>query len=78
MQELAEKLGITRDTLTRQSNGNPTLETLQKIAVALDVTVPELFAPQSANDFTAMIDYKGTMKRFNNPQELKTFLDSIK
>lgn len=37
MQDLAEKLGITRDTLTRNINGNPTVETLQKIASALGV-----------------------------------------
>ena len=47
MQELADKLGISRITLTRNINGNPTVATLEAIAKALDVEVTELFAPQN-------------------------------
>jgi transcriptional regulator with XRE-family HTH domain len=43
MEELAEKLGITPNTLTRNINGNPTIETLERIAEALDVPIMELF-----------------------------------
>ena len=77
VEEIAKKMGVKRESLSRAINGNPTLDTLQKIADALDVTVPELFAPQGQSEFTAMIDYKGEMKRFNNPQELKDFLKKI-
>lgn len=77
MQEVSDRIGIVRDTLTRQINGNPTVETLQKIADALEVTVPELFTSQSSSDFTALIDYKGELKRFNSVDELKRFLESI-
>lgn len=35
MQDVADKLEITRDTLTRNINGNPTVETLHKIANVL-------------------------------------------
>lgn len=52
MQELADKLGITRITLTRNISGNPTISTLENIATALGVTVPELFAPQLTNRIT--------------------------
>ena len=52
MQELADKLGITRITLTRNISGNPTISTLENIAAALGVTVPELFAPQPTNTIT--------------------------
>lgn len=52
MQELADKLGITRITLTRNISGNPTIGTLENIASALGVTVPELFAPQPTNTIT--------------------------
>ena len=52
MQELADKLGITRITLTRNISGNPTISTLENIATALGVTVPELFAPQLTNTIT--------------------------
>ena len=52
MQELADKLGITRITLTRNIRGNPTISTLENIAAALGVSVPELFAPQPTNTIT--------------------------
>ncbi|MCB6684209.1 helix-turn-helix domain-containing protein [Alistipes finegoldii] len=52
MQELADKLGITRITLTRNISGNPTIGTLESIAAALGVSVPELFAPQPTNAIT--------------------------
>lgn len=40
---LAEKMGINRVNLSNMINGNPTVETLCKIADALDVPVTELF-----------------------------------
>ena len=52
MQELADILGITRITLTRNISGNPTISTLENIAAALGVSVPELFAPQPTNTIT--------------------------
>lgn len=52
MQELADKLGITRITLTRNISGNPTISTLENIAAALGVSVPELFAPQPTSTIT--------------------------
>lgn len=52
MQELADKLGITRITLTRNISGNPTISTLENIAAALGVSVLELFAPQPTNTIT--------------------------
>lgn len=42
MQQVANELGITRDTLTRNINGNPTIETLEKIAKTLKVSVSDL------------------------------------
>ncbi|BBD45339.1 DNA-binding helix-turn-helix protein [Petrimonas sp. IBARAKI] len=41
--ELSENLGIARESLSRAINGNPTLETLNNIADALDVHITELF-----------------------------------
>ena len=40
---LAEKLGISDIALRKQVQGNPTIETLEKIASALGVSVTELF-----------------------------------
>lgn len=77
-EELAKNIGVTRSSFIKTINGNPTLDTLKKIADALGVTVPELFAPQSESDFTALIDYKGELKRFNSLSELESFVAKIK
>lgn len=63
MQELADKLGITRITLTRNISGNPTIGTLENIATALEVSVPELFAPQPSNTITC--PHCGTVLEIN-------------
>lgn len=49
--ELADILGINRVSLSQQLNGNPTIETLQKIADALEVHISELFERPDANVF---------------------------
>jgi transcriptional regulator with XRE-family HTH domain len=49
MEQIALKLGITPNTLTRNINNNPTIDTLERIASALNVPVTELFE-QPAND----------------------------
>jgi transcriptional regulator with XRE-family HTH domain len=43
MYEFAEKLGIARVNLTKTINGNPTVETLERIATLLQVPITELF-----------------------------------
>lgn len=48
--ELADKIGITQVGLNRMINGNPTAETLLKIAEALDVDIRELFEPTKDDD----------------------------
>lgn len=44
VKSLAEKMDINRVNLSNMINGNPTVETLGKIADALEVPVTELFA----------------------------------
>ena len=41
--ELADKLGVSEVTLSRATNGNTSLQLLEKIASALGVSVSELF-----------------------------------
>ena len=50
--ELAQKMGVSRQTISRQINGaNITVSTVQKIADALGVPVGQLFdqKPQTTN-----------------------------
>ena len=48
--DLAEKMQMQRESLSRAINGNPTFETLEKIATALKVPITELF-DQSEHDY---------------------------
>lgn len=43
IQSLSDEMGINRVSLTNSINGNPTVETLEKIANTLGVDVSELF-----------------------------------
>lgn len=45
--EMSEKLGITRQSFYSIVNGNPTMGTLAKIAEILGVTVKKLFKDES-------------------------------
>lgn len=50
--ELAQKVGVAEISLSRSINGNPNLETLQKIADALEVEMSELFAAREKDIIT--------------------------
>lgn len=45
---VAHRMGISRVTLTRNINGNPTLETMEKIAKAIGCSVGEFFDDERA------------------------------
>jgi len=45
IQSLSEEMGINRVSLTNSINGNPTVETLEKIASTIGINVSDLFAP---------------------------------
>lgn len=41
--EVAKRMGITPESLSRSINGNPSLETLTKIAAAIGCDIADLF-----------------------------------
>lgn len=47
LEVLSNRIGVNRVTLSRTINGNPTVDTLQKIADALGVSIRELFEPEN-------------------------------
>jgi len=77
MEDLAAKLGITRITLTRNINGNPTIETLQKIAVALDVEITELFSVKSSAELTALVEHQNKFYKAETLEGLKDIVRKI-
>lgn len=50
--KLSELTGIAEISLSRSINGNPTFETLQKIAKALNVPISDLFEQPKQNVIT--------------------------
>lgn len=78
MQEFADNLGITRDTLTRNINGNPTLETLEKIAKALDVDITELFAVSRNSQVNGYLEINNQLYKINSITDIEKLLDEIK
>jgi transcriptional regulator with XRE-family HTH domain len=76
LQQIADIMGVNRVSLSTSINGNPTIQTLEKIAAALGVEVIELFEAKTG-DFTALIDHGGKLYRFDGIEALKGFISGI-
>ena len=62
--ELADKMGINRVNLSNMVNGNPTVETLNKIADAIGCEVAELIQvnPPFSHSYSPEGEWKGISK----------------
>ena len=76
IQDLADKMEMKRESLRRAINGNPTLETLEKIASALEVDITELFT-SSSGSIIGVIRIKDTNYNINSVSDLSRLLDRI-
>lgn len=73
--QLAKKMGIKQESLSRAINGNPTLETLEKIANALNVDITDLFKKNdSGEDVNGFVRVKGTIYEIHSFDELEKVL----
>jgi transcriptional regulator with XRE-family HTH domain len=77
VQDLADKMEMKRESLSRAINGNPTFETLEKIANALGVDITELFAPSSSGGIIGVIRIGDTNYNINSVSDLARLLDRI-
>lgn len=77
IQDLADKMEMKRESLSRAINGNPTLETLEKIASALGVDVPELFTSSYSGGIIGVIRIRDTNYNINSVSDLSRLLDRI-
>ena len=80
LKDLAERMNIKPESLSRAINGNPHLSTLENIANALNVGVAELLTGGCANepltsDFTAMVVNYGKTYLFHTKRDLIRWLD---
>lgn len=72
LKELAEKMGVDPAALTRALNGNARLDTMQKMATALGVSMKSLFEPM--DDVEGYIRVGKKVYQFNSREELDTIL----
>ena len=75
MKDLAADMGIDPASLTRALNGNPRLDTIEKIANALGVSVKSLFEP--LDDVEGFIRIGERVYQFNSKYELDKLLEGI-
>ncbi len=75
MKDLAAGMGIDPASLTRALNGNARLDTVQKIATALGVSIKSLFEPM--DDVEGFIRIRDKVYQFNSRQELNKLLDGF-
>ncbi|MDO4200536.1 MAG: helix-turn-helix transcriptional regulator [Bacteroidales bacterium] len=73
MKDLASDMGIDPASLTRALNGNARLDTIEKIATALGVSIKSLFEP--LDDVEGFICIRGKVYRFNSKKELFCLLN---
>ena len=69
MKELARQMGVDPAALTRALSGNARLDTIQKMATSLGVSLKSLFEPQ--DDVEGFIRVKGQVYQFNSREELE-------
>lgn len=72
MKELAKTMGVDPASLTRALSGNARLDTMQKIATSLEVSLKSLFEPQ--DDVEGFIRVGGQVYQFNSRKELERIL----
>lgn len=78
VQDLAEKMGISRVGLSQHINGNPSVEVLERIAEALGVEVSELFTSSNKEELTALIQHKNEFYKASTLEELENIITEIK
>lgn len=76
IQEIADLIGINRVTLSNSINGNPTKETLEKIAGALGVKITDLF--EDASGTIGVIRHNNKSYEINSIQDIERVLEEIK
>lgn len=79
MRQLAEKMKIAPESLSRAINGNPQLSTIQAIAKNLNIEVATLFnSSLDQSDLTAIVVFRGKTLVTDNVDSLLDFASEIK
>ena len=74
LKDLASKMGIDPASLTRALNGNARLDTIERIASALGVSIKKLL---DDNDVEGFIKVRGNIYQFHSAFELRQICNTI-
>lgn len=74
--KLAEDIGVAEISLSRSLRGNPTLDTLERIATALNVPITELFSTDK-QDLCGHVEYKGVVYTIKTRSDLENLLKIV-
>lgn len=70
--QLAEKMGISRENLYRILKGNPTVESLTRIAKVLNVNLGRLFS-----DLNGHVEYRGEIIKITSREDIERVLKML-
>lgn len=73
--ELAEKMGVAASFLSNALTGNPTIETLQKMASALDVPVSVLL--RERDYIIGFVEVNGKGYRIDKWEDIQTLISKM-
>ncbi len=76
IKELAEKMDVAPESLSRAINGNPQLSTIRKIAETLGVSVTDLF-DRSEDELLAIVVCAGVTHTATTKAKLKEIADAL-
>ena len=74
LKDLASEMGVDPASLNRAMYGNARLDTIEKMATALGVSIKSLFDPIDDDTVEGYIKIKGKIYQFNNKEELQKML----
>ena len=73
--ELAERIGLSAVGLSKAINGNPTKDTLEKIASALNVRKTELI--EEPTNINGYIELDGTIHKVTSKDDIKKLAENL-
>ena len=74
LKDLAAEMGVDPASLNRAMYGNARLDTIEKMATALGVSIKSLFDPINDDTVEGYIKKKGKIYQFNSKEELEKLL----
>lgn len=77
LKDLAQKMGIAPESLSRAIKGNPQLSTIKSIAENLEIPISELFTIKEQIPLNAIIVCKNKTYTAQSLSELKLYMNEI-